>query len=404
MTSARTRRGVVLLAVLIVAGFAALSVADTIVLNDGTVVEGTISKESSRYIRLTTPEGDRSFSRSDIKEVRRSADEESAAWAQQAARDFDKLDELGKALKNADALYRLERYDEIPDRVKPLLGKGTPADDMRIRWLLIETYERQGKWNEVESLLKQTLEDGVEADKIRAKAHLDIFEANPGYTLRKVGDRRARDFLPRDQYLAGKRPGALQDQKMMEAALLEYIDQILRDDDVSIYALRNQLDVDDTLEAINELLEADSVSVLPALTYLDKMHQVENSLEKVNAILPGFANKYELNLVRVEAEHVINVMERLFDPLLAAYPDGSNLATEADSRRLTADAREQWRESCEEFLKICRPMLELNEYLLQRARRYPVELRRFIKLLDDIHERITQMRFAVERNRDRAYL
>jgi hypothetical protein len=69
---------------------------------------------------------------------------------------------------------------------------------------------------------------------------------------------------------------------------------------------------------------------------------------------------------------------------------------------LTKEGRIAWREACENFLKLGRPVLELIEYQLEKVRPYPVELRRFIKILEDTEERLEQMRSATERNKDKA--
>ena len=44
-------------------------IGDTIVLNDGRVIEGTITREGAKYVRMDTKFGSKSFRRSDIKEI-----------------------------------------------------------------------------------------------------------------------------------------------------------------------------------------------------------------------------------------------------------------------------------------------------------------------------------------------
>ncbi len=383
---------------------AAGAVADIITLHDGTVIEGTIVKESATYIRVETATGDRSFFRRDIQSITRATDEGSADYAIRSTTDFARLDELARQIKNAEALYAMHRYDDIPGRVEPLLGKGTRTDDSRIHWLLIESYERQGNWETAESLLHEMSEKGSDDDKIRAKAHLDIFADNPGHTLRKVGKRRAKEFLSREMRNRGRYPDALKDRDMMEAALLEYIDQILKDEKISVFKLEEDLDVEKTLQFVQKRIEDGAVNIVPDLPYLEEMQRVKASLDRVNAILPGFADGFQLNLVRIDIKHVAAVMDRLSEPLMEAFPNDQGLSTDGESNRLTADARKKWREECDAFLKLAKPEIELNEYVLQRARRYPTQLKKFIETYEDALERIQQMTYAVERNRDRAYL
>jgi len=378
--------------------------ADTLVLVDGTVIEGTIVYESEKYVKIETRFGRKTYRRKKISEIIKENVEESALHAIGTTRSFKALTDVAQELKNAEALYALGRYEEIPERVIPLQGKGTTFDEMRIRWLLIETYERQAKWDKVNELLDKTLEDGREPDKIRARAHKDIFEENnsPPYSLRKIGGRRAKEFLTREQWIDGKRRDALADGEMMRAALLEYIDQILRNERISLYKFQEDLEIEDTLELINERIEAGAARVTNELPYFDQMEKVQQTLYRVDAILPGYARGYELELVRIEAEHLGEVVNRLFEIALEAYPEGMNLATEGDSNRLTPDARRQWREASDAFLRICRPLLEITEYMLSRVRAFPVALREFIRLYEDVQERLEQMMHATVRNRNRA--
>ena len=272
---------IVVIAGLVLIGAAMPAWADTIVLKNGMIVEGTIARESAKYVVVKTKHGRKSFRRSDIDRIVKESDEGSAVEAIRTIKNFDDLSEIARELKNAEALYDLGRFDDIPARVEPWLGKGTKFDDMRIRWMLIETYERQAKWNKVERLLKQTLEDGREPDKIRAKAHLDIFKQNPGHTLRKIevvkGKRkRATEFLSREMRNLGKKPNALQDRKMMEAALVEYVDQILQQEDVSVESFKENLDVDETFAIIQKAIDAGSRNVVRTLPYTDDLRKVEH--------------------------------------------------------------------------------------------------------------------------------
>jgi hypothetical protein len=397
------RRGMLVAALAL---FAALPTAraDMILLKDGTVIEGDITRKSRRYVRIKTAFGEKSYRRSLIEKIIEESLEGSASLAIRRVEHFEKLPDLAKTLKNADALYKLGRFDEIPPLVEPLIGKGTKLDDMRIRWLLIEHYERQAKWDEAEELLNKTLEDGREPDKIRAQVHLDIFEENPGYKLRKINGRNARDFLDRDMWKKGKRKNALQDPEMMQAALRETVLQILRDDKVSIFALKELMNTQETLAAIQEALdEEERVRLVDVLPYRREKAAVEKSLFRAGAIMPEATRGFELDLVRTEAQHLREVLTQLLNILSEAYPGDDNVATD-EHGRLTADGREAWRERCDEFLELSRPIKELIEYLLSRVRAFPKELTPFIKAWEDTLERVEQMQQNTVRNRDRTHV
>ena len=398
-----------LVALLLAAGLSASRApADTIILIDGTIVEGTIYRESARYVKIETASGKKTFSRKKIEKIIKESDEGSAVRAIRSVRNFSELNDIARELKNAEALYDLERFEEIPARVERLLGQGTKFDEMRIRWMLIETYERQGKWEKVEGLLQRTLADGRQPDQIRAQAHLDIFAQNPGHTLRQIevvkGERRrAKEFLSREMRNRGKRTDALQDRDMMEAALLEYLDQILHNEEVSTEAFGRNLEVAQALAVIREEIEAGSRNVVRALPYAEELRQVETSLYKANAILPGYAEGYVLDLVRTEAEHLDEVIRELLSEVSAAYPDRQNVGIDSQTGRLTAEGRRQWREACDRFLELSRPVTQLIEHLLARVRPYPVEMRLFIKEWEDTLERVEQMRHSAVRHRDRTH-
>jgi hypothetical protein len=271
---------------------------------------------------------------------------------------------------------------------------------MRIRWMLIETYERQGKWETVEELLSKTLEDGREPDKLRAQAHLDIFKENPSHTLRKIGGRRTAEFLSREMRKRGKLVGALQARDMMKAALLEYLDQILRSENVSAEVFRESLDVQETVRAIEKEIEKQSRNVVRALPYVEDLRKVEASLYRADAILPGYVVGYELDVVRTETHHLDEVIRELINTLSAADPNLKSVGAD-EHGRLTKEGREQWREACDDFIKVTRPVIQLIEHLLIRVRPYPVEMRNSIKEWEDVLERIKQMRQNAERSKGR---
>ncbi|MCB9866096.1 MAG: hypothetical protein H6816_05625 [Phycisphaerales bacterium] len=378
--------------------------ADTIVLKDGTIIDGKIVRKSRRYVRIETKFGTKSYARADIERMIEASAEGSAVNLLQREHDFNKLPDLAQTLKNAQALYDLGRFDEIAPLVEPLIGKGTQADDMQIRWLLIDHNERQAKWDEAEALLKKTLEDGGEADKIRAQAHLDIFKENPGYNLRKINGRLARDFLDRDLYLKGINRNALQDPVLMHAALREVVRQILRDDKVSTYALKDEMDVNETLAAVVELInEKSKRPVVEVLPYREELARVERSLYRARAIQPEATRGFELDLIRTEATHLRDVISALLGRLSDAYP-GETTAGADEYGRLTPAGREQWRQQCDDFLDMSRPIEDLIEYLLNRARAFPTELKPFIKEWEDTLERVQQMEQNTIRNRNRTHV
>jgi len=375
--------------------------ADTLVLKDGTIIEGKIIRKTRRNVRIQTPFGEKNYSRDEIERIIEEALGDSAVASLKEAQDFSNLPDLAQALKNAQALYDLGRFDEIPPLVEPLIGKGTQIDDMRIRWLLIEHYERQAKWEDAERLLKQTLEDGREVDKIRAQVHLDIFEENPGYKLRKINGRLAREFLEREQYLKGINRDALQDPELMSAALREVVRQILRDEKVSIYALKENMDDQETLAAVTQAIEEKSrrpiVEVLPYRADLDR---VERSIYRARAIMPEATRGFELDLVRSECRHLDGVIRRLLARLSEVYPGDRTIAMDEHGRP-TPEGREQWRVQCDAFLEMSRPIADLIQYLVGRARAFGEDLKPFVKQWEDALERVQQMQQNTLRNRDR---
>lgn len=401
--SGRRSRLLLLLCAAAIAWASGASRADTVVLTDGTIVEGKIVRETNKYVKIETASGARSISRKKIDRIVRESMEGTALQDIRMTRDFGELKDISRVLKNAQALYDLERFDEIPDRVKGFIGKGTKLDDLRIRWMLIETYERQGKWDEVETMLKQTLEDGGEEDKIRAKAHLDIFEQNPNHTLRKIGDRRATEFLSREMRNRGKNAGALQSRDLMEAALIEYTEQILTHEKVSTRAFEEDLDVTETLAAIQEAMEKGSRNIVRELPYLDELQKVEGSLYRAGAVLPGYTDGYKIELVRVEAEHLYEVIMPLLNIVSEADPERMGVSAD-ENGRLTKEGREQWRAACERFLEVSAPVVQLVEYMLRRVRQYPVEMRRFIRTWEDVLAWIEEMRQNAVRRQDRTML
>ena len=373
---------------------------DVLILKDGNLIEGKILEQIGRYVKIETRNGVQRVARKDIDRIIEESLEGSAMLAIQQMPYFDRLPDIARELKNAQALYDLERYSEIPDRVAPLVGKGSVFDEMRIRWLMVESHERMGQWAEATRLLEQTLEDGREPDRMRAQAHLDLFKENPGYTLRYVNGKRTLSFLTREMRLRGKKSNALQSRELMEAALVEYVEQILRHEEVSASALQEQLEIAETLEVIQEAVDRKARNVHRDLPYLDQLRKVETSIYKANAILPGFAVGYDIELVRVEADHLDTVLRRLVQIVSDAFPGRRNFPVDNETGMLTPEGRKERREACDNFLVVSRPVIELIEYMLGRVRPYPKEMRRVIKELEDTRERIEQMRQNMVRLRN----
>ncbi len=387
--------------------FAQSATADTIILSDGTIVEGEIVKETSRYIKVKTRFGDKSFRRSKIEKIVKENREGSAVFSLHQVRDYTELTDLAQTLKNADALYELGRFDEIAPLIEPLLGKGTEIDDSRIKWLLIENLERKGDWTKVDEMLEEMSKSDLESDKIRAKAHTDIFKENPERNLRKVGGVRTKDFMEREMRNKAKVRNSLQNREIMRAALLEYLNQIVRNDKISVGAFSESLDPRETEKAILDVIDDKDdpdrrIVVEETLPYLELLRKTEQSIYKAQAILPGYASGFELDLVRTEVIHLELVYRNLLSTLSRAYPDNRNFSFGGEDGRLTVDQREQWREACDQFLDLSRPMTKLIDYLLTRARGFPVKLKPFIKQWEDTLERVQQMEQNTNRNRDRS--
>lgn len=403
--SIRSLMGACLMAVFVCA-LVQPAAGDTLVLKDGTIVEGEILRESPRFIKIKTRFGEKSYKRNKIDKVIKEDRKGSAVFSLNQVRNYSELTDLAQTLKNADALYELGRFDEIAPLIEPLLGKGTEFDDSRIKWLLIENLERKGDWTKVDEMLEEMSQSKLESDKIRAKAHIDIFKENPERNLRKVGGIRTKEFMERDLRNRAKVRNALQDREIMRAALLEYLNQIVRSDEISASAFGESLNPQETEKAILDVIQDKDqperrLIVEETLPYLDMLRKTEQSIYKAQAILPGYASGFELDLVRTEVTHLEEVYRGLISMLSNAYPDNRDFSFGGDDGRLTADQREQWREACDQFLDISRPMTKLIEYLLKRARGFPEKLTPFIKHWEDTLERVQQMEQNTNRNRDR---
>jgi hypothetical protein len=390
------------LSILLTVCLATTAVAqDKLLLRDGREIEGNILREDQDKIVIMTAVGKRSYRKTKIREVQRAEDKVAAADQIQS---FAALSPIGQHLRNARAERILGRNRGIVDRLVPLIEKGNfSPEQMKARWVVVEAYERLGEFGQAETLLKEIREKANLPDQLRARAHLDIFEQNPGYKLERVNDRLARNFLERELYLKGKQPNALADGELMRKALEEYVDQILLNKRVSLHSLKEMLDLEETLEALRQMPAATS-QVEKYLPYYEHLEQVEESITKAQAILPEYGHGYELDLLRTESEHLQRAIEALFDEVFARHPDNSSYAYDGESGKLTKEGREQWRENCDAFLADSKPLIAVAEYLLTRTARFPLELERVTDSLTRIMNRLKRTREAIMRKRDRTHV
>jgi len=415
---------------------APLTLADKVILRDGQEIEGSILEQTEDRIVVMTSEGKRVYRMTRVREVIR---EDAAAGASAGAvgQDFEALSPLAQELANAQAEYVLGRYDAVVKRLPAILADGADAPERgssgsdnssahatavpnphaslasglhsgqetgstglrrQAQWLLIESYERLAQFDKAEELLKQIQKNGDEPNRIRATAHLDLFEQNPGYKLERVNTTLSRKFLPRDLYLKGKERNALADGVLMRKALEEYADQILLNKKVSLKAFQEQLNLDETLQALRDMPSAGQVQKY--LPYHEHLDEVEKSIAKADAVLPGYAAGYELDLIRSEAEHVRQAIEKLFAEVFEDYPENQAYEFDPLNGKLTKSGREAWRANCDEFLAKTKPVVAVGEYLLSRTARYPRQLERTNTGLRSIMDRLNRTREAITRKKD----
>jgi len=376
-----------------------ISLGETIILKNGAFVEGDITVQTSTTVRIKTRFGERSFSRKDIDQIIESVD----SGDPKAVNKFDELPAAHKVVLNAQALYDLKKYDESIQRLEPLRDyQENKAIRMRVDWLVIEINERLGRWAEAKGLLQSKKENGAAPERIRAQGHLDIFNANPEYDLRFVGERPAREFI-RDAAVRdrAKERDALRDAEIMRLALEEYCEQLLLADKLSVKAFGAKLKTQTTFDAIKKATgSGDFVAILP---YQNDLKAAEVALFKAQAILGDYGSAYELDLVRAELTHLIDVAIRLLIELFAVSPETFNPPADPRSRQLTADGRREWQRRCDAFLENAKPTVRLIEYMAKRAERYPRELRDFREITEDINERLSQTVKAVKKSRDRTH-
>ena len=257
-----------------------------------------------------------------------------------------------------------------------------------------------GRWDEAKKMLKDKLESGTAAEKTRAKAHLDIFEVNPQYDLRYVGEKHARNFLfEEDLRNKAKEPGALRDAKIMRAALEEYCEQLLVENKQGVLAFAEKLDSKTTLEAIKKAPGSGDLSL--HLPYNEQLNKAEAALMKSQAVLGDYSSAFELDLARTEIDHLFDVFFTLLGEAVRFSPEGFIPPSDRGSGNLTADGRRQWQQRCDQFLDAMKPVSRLLDYLDARTELYPEALRDFRKLIVEVNARIKENIRAVKQARDR---
>jgi hypothetical protein len=375
--------------------------ADSILLDDGTTIQGTIIREGRTRVVIQTEFGRKSIPKRRIKSMVRDADASlPRGTLPEAVQHFENLDLLSREVANARALYALGRYDEIVPRLAPLQNAEDSRDEQfELRWLIIQSHQRLGRFDETIAMLREMKAGDREADRIRATAYLDILDQNPpDRSLRRVGRVLTRQFLSREDRIKAKDPNALADETLMRKALEEYCDQLLVDEKVSIRAVERELDLELTLEAFRDLPKAAS-RLDQYLPFAEDVRNVRASLDRVEAILPGYAQSYEVALVRTLAMHLYEVLDDLFNQALAEHPEP---APSGDPRgNLTPEERVQWREYCQEFDKALRPLLMIAEYARERVAKHPENLRYLNDMYRDIIARLEQVRATTNKKRGR---
>lgn len=372
----------------------------TLVLKDGTVIDGEIRLRTKTMLRLWTVHGVRKYRLKNIEQIITPDSDPASLGA-----GFAELPSEAQQILDARALYSLGQWTPVIERLTPLVNpRGNRSNQMLIRWLLIEAHERHGHFAEARKHLDFAAEQGEPKDKMRAEAHLQIFADNPDYDLRLIGSKRARFFLNDEMLVAAKQPKVLATAKMMRAALEEYCDQILLSEKASVQAFARTLNqsLTDTLRALDDPDRKGKAT--RALPYLDDLKDVENSLYRVQAILPGYADAYELNMVRTETELMLEVIEQLFQRALAANPENTTPAFDRATGRLTPAGREEWRQLCEDFRTQTEPAVQLTEYLLEKVQRYPADLRNLNKIYEERLLRLEQMRQLASKRKERSHV
>ncbi len=349
-----------------------------LVLKDGTFVGCEIVVKTSKTIRVKSIYGIRSYNLRDIDRIVEDVDYSDAGSVER----FEQLPDALKAALNARADYDLGNYERAFSRLDPFLEYDENQSTRNlIDWLLIEIYERQGRWDDAKRMLKAKKKRGSPREKLRAEAHLDIFKRNPDYDLRYIGTKHARNFLViADQYLRNKarEPNSLTEREIMHAGLAEYCEQLLQAEGFSVPALESYMDLKKTYEAVREL--SPSGDLERHLPYATMLERAEESISKAQVVLAGYGDIYELQLVRVEVAHFTDVWYSLSRQMVEASPRRITPAYNAQTGKLTRDGRKQLMDQCDEFVKRGRLIVWLIEYMKTKLERYPRKLDSLIEL------------------------
>lgn len=370
---------------------------ETIILKDGSFVEGKIIIETSRTIRVDTRFGERSFQRKDIDRIVATGQGSAA----EGAVAFEKLPEAWQAVLDAEAEYKLGKYKEALARIETYKsgGTGDPALKKRIDWMLVRLYERLSRWEQAISILEEKRSSGDPREHVRAKAHLDIFDWNPSFDLRFIGRKHARNFLDDDLRAPAREPGALSDVRVMRAALEEYCDQKLIEDEFSVRKFASALDVEDTQRAI--LSEAAAGDIARKLPYLDAMKKAETTIYEVQSILGDYGQTFEIDLVRTEMIHLLAVYDRVLSAAMAVSPSGYDPPFDRRTMLLTAQGRNEWQHRCDQFLDKTTPLVRMLEYMIDKVDRFPGAMRDLRDRLAGLQNRLDEMNRSIKKARTR---
>ena len=371
--------------------------AETLILKDGTFVEGQILRQTSRTVHIETRFGYRTYARSDIEQIIESVNPLDPS----AVDRFDELAAPVKALLNAQAEYRLGRYDRALARLEPYFkNAGNDALRRQVDRLVIDLRARLGEWATVERLLKAKQSTGTPQERIRADAYLAILDANPQRDLRYVGARHVRNFIRDESTLArARQPDALREPDIMRLALEQFCEQMLVEDQLSVVAFADKLDPDVTYHACRRSSGAQAIT--KHLPYIDDLKRAEATLAKARAILGDYGGAFELDLVRTELNHLLPVVDQMIQDVVELSPARLALSVESRTGRLTSASQAEWKARCNEFIRQAEPARQLLEYMVERVDLFPNGLRDLRKELVAVRGRLGHMIKAVKKARSR---
>jgi hypothetical protein len=396
MRNTRYRLLTASIAVLIAAVVAGPAMGVTVIMKDGNFIEGEIVLETSKSIRLKTVFSTRTYLRKDIEQIVETV-------SQEGSKNVNKFDELAEPIRaalNAAADAKLGNYQQVLDRLKPFADyKESPAVRIQMDWLIIDAHERLAEWETAKKLLEEKKASGTPNEKRRAKAHLDIFEWNPDYDLRYINKTHMRQFLPPRLQDRARERDSLADADIWWRAIQEYCEQLLWNERKSIKAFQDSLDPRRTYEACRKLPPAGEID--KHLPYIKELKQAEASILEAQAILPGYAEAYEQDLIRAEVGHLLDILFQMFDDALGRSPELLQIQLDPNTGRLTPAGREAWQAQCDAFLRECRPLMQVSEYMLDKLDRFPDGMRDMIEFIGTLKGRFEDMMKIVQKRRDR---